>query len=49
VRAATAAGATVVIASHELERTHALATEIVHLAGGAVLGSPIGEVAIGVS
>jgi energy-coupling factor transporter ATP-binding protein EcfA2 len=49
VRAAAAAGATVVIASHELERTHALATEVVHLAGGAVLGAPIEEAAIGVS
>src|SRR3954470_11412032 len=49
VRSAAAAGATVLIASHELERTHALATEVVHLAGGAVIGSPIEEVAIGVS
>jgi len=49
VRAASTAGATVVIASHELERTHALATEVVHLAGGAVIGTPIEEVAIGVS
>ena len=49
VRAAAAAGATVVIASHELERTHLLATDVVHLAGGAVIGAPIEEVAIGVS
>jgi len=49
VRAAAAAGATVVIASHELERAHALATEVVHLAGGAVIGAPVEEVAIGVS
>lgn len=49
VRSAAAAGATVVIASHELERAHALATEVVHLAGGAVMGTPIEEVAIGVS
>jgi heme ABC exporter ATP-binding subunit CcmA len=49
VRSAAAAGATVLIASHELERTHALATEVVHLAGGAVIGPPIEEVAIGVS
>src|SRR4051812_19965829 len=49
VRAAVAAGATVVIASHELERTHALATEVVHLAGGAVIGTAIEEVAVGVS
>ena len=49
VRSAAAAGATVLIASHELERAHALATEVVHLAGGAVIGAPIEEVAIGVS
>jgi len=49
VRSAAAAGATILIASHELERTHALATEVVHLAGGAVIGAPIEEVAIGVS
>jgi len=49
VRSAAAAGATVLIASHELERAHALATEVVHLAGGAVIGAPIEEVAIGAS
>ena len=49
VRAAATAGATVVIASHELERARALATEVVHLAGGAIIGAPIEEVAIGVS
>src|SRR5207248_9000852 len=37
VRAAAAAGATVLIASHELERAHALATDVVQLAGGTVL------------
>ena len=37
IRAAAAAGATVVIASHELERASALATHIVQLAGGTVL------------
>src|SRR3954464_4339554 len=37
VTAAAAAGATVIIASHELERAHALATHVVHLAGGAVM------------
>lgn len=51
IRDAAAAGATVVIASHELERAHAVATEVVHLAGGAVLppGTPSRqEVAVGV-
>jgi heme ABC exporter ATP-binding subunit CcmA len=37
MRSAAAAGATVVMASHELERARALATEIVHLAGGTVI------------
>jgi heme ABC exporter ATP-binding subunit CcmA len=48
VRAATAAGATVVIASHELERARALATNIVQLAGGTVLDRSREEVAAGV-
>jgi heme ABC exporter ATP-binding subunit CcmA len=48
VRAAAAAGATVVIASHELERASALATNIVQLAGGTVLDRPREEVAAGV-
>src|SRR3954468_6811275 len=47
VRAAAAAGATVVMASHELERAQALATEIVHLAGGTVIGATRDEVAVG--
>lgn len=37
VRAATAAGATVLVASHELERATALATRTVRLEGGVVL------------
>ena len=49
IRSAAAAGATVVIASHELERAHALATDVVHLAGGAVLRAPVEEVVVGVS
>ena len=49
IRSAAAAGATVVIASHELERAHALATDVVPLAGGAVAGAPLEEVAVGVS
>ena len=36
LRGAVAAGATVVVASHELERAGALATRVVHLVGGAV-------------
>ena len=48
IRAAAAAGATVLIASHELERAHALATPVVHLAVGAVIGAPVVEVAAGV-
>jgi heme ABC exporter ATP-binding subunit CcmA len=36
VRGAAAAGATVVVASHELERSHALARRCVTLAGGVV-------------
>ena len=48
VRAAAAAGATVVIASHELDRASALATSIVHLAGGTVHDRPREEVAAGV-
>lgn len=48
VRAAAAAGATVVIASHELDRASALATSIVQLAGGTVLDRPREEVAAGV-
>jgi heme ABC exporter ATP-binding subunit CcmA len=47
IRSAATAGATVVIASHELERAHAIATDVVHLAGGAVM--PVREqVAVGV-
>ena len=49
IRSAAAAGATVVIASHELERAHALATDVVPLAGGAVAGAPLEEVAVGAS
>src|SRR4051794_17666714 len=47
VRDAAAAGATVVMASHELERARALATEVVHLAGGTVV-TKREEVAVGV-
>ena len=48
VRAAATSGATVVIASHEQDRAQALATDVVRLAGGAVLGAPRQEVAVGV-
>jgi heme ABC exporter ATP-binding subunit CcmA len=41
VRAAAAAGATVVIASHEIERAGALATDVVHLVGGTVLARTV--------
>ncbi|MEX2625780.1 MAG: heme ABC exporter ATP-binding protein CcmA, partial [Ilumatobacteraceae bacterium] len=36
LRQAAAAGATVVVASHELERTGALATRVVDIVGGQV-------------
>jgi ABC-type multidrug transport system ATPase subunit len=49
VRAAAAAGATVVIASHELDRATALATDVVRLAGGTVMPAPREEVTAGVS
>jgi len=38
LRAATAAGATVIVASHELERAGALATRVVEVVGGQVRG-----------
>lgn len=45
VREAAAAGATVVLASHELARAAALATRTVTMAGGQVIGGvPAGEV-----
>lgn len=47
MRDAAAAGATVVMASHELDRARALATEVVHLAGGTVI-TKREEVAVGV-
>ena len=49
VRRAAAAGATIVIASHELERAGALATDVVELAGGTVLGPTVEKVVAGVS
>jgi ABC-type multidrug transport system ATPase subunit len=49
VRAAAAAGATVLIASHELDRARALATNVVRLAGGAVHDEAREEVVAGVS
>ncbi|MCB1006919.1 MAG: heme ABC exporter ATP-binding protein CcmA, partial [Acidimicrobiales bacterium] len=36
IRDATAAGATVVMASHELDRVRGLAPRVVHVAGGTV-------------
>jgi ABC-type multidrug transport system ATPase subunit len=38
VRDATAAGATVLIASHELERARSIAPRVVTIAGGAIVG-----------
>jgi len=38
LRAATAAGATMIVASHELERAGALATRVVEVAGGQIRG-----------
>jgi ABC-type uncharacterized transport system ATPase subunit len=40
VRAAVAAGATVVLSSHELDRAESLAGRIVDLAGGTTDASP---------
>ncbi|HVN50708.1 MAG TPA: heme ABC exporter ATP-binding protein CcmA [Acidimicrobiales bacterium] len=40
VRSAAAAGATVVVASHELERSHALAGRVVTIAGGVIEPPP---------
>jgi len=40
LRAASAAGATVVVASHELERATPLAHRVVHLAGGRTVAPP---------
>ena len=37
LRAATAAGATMIVASHELDRAGALATRVVEVAGGQIL------------
>ncbi len=45
---AAAAGATVLIASHELDRATAIATQVVSLAGGTVLDRPREEVTAGV-
>jgi heme ABC exporter ATP-binding subunit CcmA len=47
VRSAAAAGATVVIASHELDRANALATTVVELAGGTVRDRPREQVIVG--
>jgi energy-coupling factor transporter ATP-binding protein EcfA2 len=47
LRAATAAGATMIVASHELDRAGALATRVVEVAGGQILdraGDGEGEV-----
>jgi heme ABC exporter ATP-binding subunit CcmA len=41
LRQAAAAGATVVVASHELERAGALATRVVHVVGGQVEPAPV--------
>jgi heme ABC exporter ATP-binding subunit CcmA len=49
VRTAAASGATVIIASHELERAKALATDVVVLAGGALVADAREEVPAGVA
>jgi len=49
LRAATAAGATVLIASHELERTSALAHRTVALAGGRTVAPHTAASAVGVA
>ncbi|MGH9137506.1 MAG: ATP-binding cassette domain-containing protein, partial [Acidimicrobiales bacterium] len=43
VREAVAAGATVVVASHELDRAGALAARTVTIAGGVVLSEPVAD------
>ena len=40
LRAACAAGATMIVASHELERAGALATRVVDVAGGQITSAP---------
>ena len=41
LRAASAAGATMIVASHELDRAGALATRMVDVAGGQIRGAPV--------
>lgn len=43
LRAATAAGATVIVASHELDRAGALATRVVAVVGGQISGQERGQ------
>ena len=43
LRAATAAGATMIVASHEMERAGALATRMVEVAGGQIRGQIRGQ------
>jgi heme ABC exporter ATP-binding subunit CcmA len=43
LRAATAAGATMIVASHELERAGALATRVVDVVGGQIRGQISGQ------
>jgi heme ABC exporter ATP-binding subunit CcmA len=43
LRAATAAGATLIVASHELDRAGALATRVVEVAGGQIRGQERGS------
>jgi heme ABC exporter ATP-binding subunit CcmA len=43
LRAATAAGATMIVASHELERAGALATRVVEVVGGQIRGQISGQ------
>jgi ABC-type multidrug transport system ATPase subunit len=44
LRTAAAAGATVIVASHELERATGLARRIVHVQGGAIVEDPAAAV-----
>ena len=45
LRAAVAAGATVIVASHELERAGSLATRVIDVAGGLAIAAPRPEAA----
>ncbi|MGH9187918.1 MAG: ABC transporter ATP-binding protein, partial [Acidimicrobiales bacterium] len=49
IRRAASAGATVLVASHELERAAALADRVVAMAGGAIVPAPAPLEVVGVA